>query len=161
MKGPLRSGARKLNCFVDDLTDSCFHLLRGGTLHAGRAVRLLCTVIRFFYKFLYHLALYDGYSRTFFVFVLSSVWLFSNVWNDTHLQNASHREIYFPNENVSHGETYLRLPRRCCDQTVQLCIPRNRVDKWHDAVSHAKKSMACLSVGDVAELRVGDMQQLG
>ena len=72
MKGPLRSGARKLNCFVNNLTGSRFHLLCGSTLRAGRAVRLLCTVIRFFYKFLYHLALYDGCSRTFFVFVRSS-----------------------------------------------------------------------------------------
>ena len=73
MKGPLRSGARKLNCFVDDLTGSHFHLLRGSTLRADRMVRLLCTVIHFFYKFLYHLALCGGYSRTFSVFVLSSV----------------------------------------------------------------------------------------
>ena len=149
MKNPLRSGARKLNCFVDDLTGSRFHLLRSSALRAGRAVRLLCTVIHFFYKFLYHLALCSGYSRTFFVFVLSSVWLFSNVWNDTHLQNASH------------GETYLRLPRRCCDQAVQLSIPRNHVDEWHDAAAHAQQTVTCLGVGDVAQLCIGDMQQLG
>ena len=48
MKNPLRSGARKLNCFVDDLTGSRFYLLRGITLRAGRGVRLLSTVIHFF-----------------------------------------------------------------------------------------------------------------
>lgn len=145
MKSPLRSGARKLNCFVDDLTGSRFHLLRGSTLRAGRGVRLLCTVIHFFYKFLYHLALHGGGCRTFFVFVLFSVWLFSNVWNRYHLPIASHRE------------TYLCFPRRCCDQAVQLCVPRNRVDEWHDTPAHAKQTVTRLGVGDVAQLRIGDM----
>lgn len=161
MKNPLRSGARKLNCFVDDLTGSRFYLLRGITLRAGRGVRLLSTVIHFFYKFLYHLALHGGGCRTFFVFVLFSVWLFSNVWNRCHLPIASHRETYFRHRNVSHGETYLCFPRRCCDQAVQLCVPRNRVDEWHDTPAHAKQTVTRLGVRDVAQLRIGDMQQLG
>lgn len=161
MKNPLRSGARKLNCFVDDLTGSRFYLLCGGTLHAGRGVRLLCTVIHFFYKFLYHLALHGGGCQTLFVFVFLSVWLFSNVWNGCHLPIASHREIYFHHRNVSHGEIDLRLPRRCCDEPVQLCVPRNRVDEWHDTPAHAKQTVTRLGVRDVAQLRIADMQQLG
>ena len=80
---------------MDDFADSRFDLFGRCAFRAVRAVWLLHAVAQLFYKFLYHLALCSGYSRTFFVFVLSSVWLFSNVWNDTHLQNASHREIYF------------------------------------------------------------------